>query len=253
MNKTRLSTLAVVIIAATAAFAQGPRATQQHQNTSNHPAAVPDMTKTRTVTGTVSAVDIGYGMQYPSITVNQTVIKVAPVWFLVEQNFELKAGDQVSVVAAPSTVAGDSYLYAIEIANIGGKTRIVLRDAAGVPLWTATTGARGGNAAGGGNCSDCLDLTTANTAAGTVEKISMGIGIQMPSLVVKTSAGALVSMKLGPERVLLGADFELKGGDTVSAKSAHETCTDENVALQLTNSAGVTITLRNSDGTPNWN
>ena len=174
MKKTRLSTLAVLLIAATAAFAQGPRGTQQHQNTSNHPAAVPDMTKTRTVTGTVSAVDIGYGMQYPSITVNQSVIKVAPVWFLVEQNFELKAGDQVSVVAAPSTVAGDSYLYAIEIANIGGKTRIVLRDAAGVPLWTATTGARGGNAAGAGNCSGCLDLTTVNTAAGTVEKDQHG-------------------------------------------------------------------------------
>jgi len=64
MKKTRLSTLAVLIIAATAAFAQGPRGTQQ-QNTSNHAAAVPDMTKARTVSGMVSAVDIGYGMQYP--------------------------------------------------------------------------------------------------------------------------------------------------------------------------------------------
>jgi hypothetical protein len=87
MKKTRLSTLAALIIAATAAFAQGPRGTQ-HQNTPNRPAAAPDMTKARTVSGTVSAVDIGYGMQYPSITVNQSVIKVAPVWFLVEQNFE---------------------------------------------------------------------------------------------------------------------------------------------------------------------
>ena len=139
MNQTRLSTLAVLLIAATAALAQGPHAGAQHQNTSNHPAAAPDMTKARTVSGPVTAVDIGYGMQYPSITVNQSVIKVAPVWFLVEQNFELKAGDQVSVVVAPSTVPGDSYLYAIEIANIGTKTRIVLRDAAGVPLWTATT------------------------------------------------------------------------------------------------------------------
>jgi hypothetical protein len=128
----------------------------------------------------------------------------------------------------------------------------MLRDAAGVPLWTATTGARGGNVAGAGSCIGCLDLTTVNTAAGTVEKVSMGIGIQMPSLVVKTTAGALVSMKLGPERALLAADFELQAGDTVSAKYAHETCTDENVALQLTNSAGVTVTLRNSDGTPNW-
>jgi hypothetical protein len=252
MNKTRLSTLAVLITAATAAFAQGSRGTQ-HQNTSSHPVAAPDVTKAHTVAGPVSAVDVGYGTQYPSITVNQSVIKVAPVWFLVEQNFELKARDQVSVVAAPSTVPGDSYLYAIEIANIGSKTRIVLRGAAGVPLWTATNSARGGTAAGPGNGIGCLDLTTVNTTAGTVEKIVMGIGIQMPSLVVKTTTGALVSMKLGPERVLLTADFELKAGDAVSASYIHETCTDENVALRLTNSADVTVTLRNSDGTPNWN
>lgn len=47
----------------TAAFAQGPGVTQ-HQNTSNHPAAVPDMTKARTVSGTVSAVDIGYPVKW---------------------------------------------------------------------------------------------------------------------------------------------------------------------------------------------
>ena len=251
MNQTRLSTFAVLLIVATAALAQGPHAGAQHQNMSNRPAAAPDMTKARTVAGPVTAVDIGYGMQYPSITVNQSLIKVAPVWFLVEQNFELKVGDQVSVVVAPSTVPGDSYLYAIEIINVVTKTRIVLRDAAGVPLWMAVS--RNGNAAGPGNGIACLDLTTVSTAVGTVEKVSMGIGIQMPSLVVKTGAGALVSMKLGPERVLLAADFELQAGDTVTAKYAHETCTDENVALQLTNSAGVTVTLRNSDGTPIWN
>jgi hypothetical protein len=32
-------------------------------------------------------------MQYPSITVNQSVIKVAPVWFLVEENFETQGGE----------------------------------------------------------------------------------------------------------------------------------------------------------------
>jgi hypothetical protein len=211
------------------------------------------MTKISTVSGPVTAVDIGYGMQYPSITVNQSVIKVAPVWFLVEQSFELQAGDQVSVVVAPSTVPGDSYLYAIEIDNIGTKTRIVLRDAAGVPLWIAANGSGRGNAARTGNGAGCLDPMTVSTAVGTVEKVSMGIGIQMPSLVVKTTAGALVSMKIGPERVLLAADFELKVGDTVSAKYAHETRTGENVALQVTNAAGVTVTLRNNDGTPNWN
>ena len=115
-------------------------------------AAAPDMTRTLTVSGAVSAVDIGYGMQYPSITVNQKVIKIAPAWYLVEQDFELKTGDQVSAAAAPSTVAGDSYLYAIEIANVASKTTIVLRDAAGIPLWMAANGGRGGNGAKTGTC-----------------------------------------------------------------------------------------------------
>ena len=251
MKRTILSTLTVLAIAAASSFAQGPRGAQQQRPTT-HPAAVPDMAKVRTVSGTVATIDIGFGMQYPSITVNQSVIKVAPVWFLLDKNFEIKAGDQVSVLAAPSTLANDSYLYAVEITNTVSKARIVLRDATGLPLWTATNASRGGNASARGTGIGCLDLATVSSVSGTVEKVSMGIGIQMPSLVVKSASGTLVTMKLGSERILLAADFELKAGDALTAKYAHEVCTDENVALQLTNAAGVTIVLRNDDGTPNW-
>ena len=79
----------------------------------------------------------------------------------------------------------------------------------------------------------------------------MGVGIQMPSLTVKTPDGTLVAMRIGPERILLAADFELKPGELVTATYA--TCLRENVALQLTNSSGVTVVLRNPDGTPVWN
>jgi hypothetical protein len=210
------------------------------------------MARVQTVTGAVSAVSLTYGTQYPSITVNKTVIKVAPVWFLLDKNFEIKAGDQVSVTAAPSLLPNDSYLYAIDITNTRCKAKIVLRDSSGVPLWSGRSGGRG-NPDVPCNETGCTDAATISTVSGTVEKVSMGVGIQMPTLVVKTSDGKLISMKIGPEWILLEADFELAPAEQVTAKFAHETCSDEDVALQLTNSAGVSVVLRNDDGTPNWN
>ena len=211
-----------------------------------------DMAKVRTVTGTVAAIHIGYGMQYPSVTVAQNMIKAAPAWFLHEQDFEIKAGDQVSISAVPSLVSNDPYLYAIDITNTASKTKVVLRDSAGIPLWSGYGGSEvhsGPSRSGAGG----IDAASILTVTGVVEKVSMGVGLQMPSLVIKTSAGTWVSMKLGPERILLATDFELKAGEQVTAKYALEVCSDENVALQLTNSAGLTVVLRNQDGTPNWN
>ena len=229
------------------AFAQGSRGPQSP----NRPASTLNMTNVQTVTGAVTSVNIAYGAQYPAIAVNKTLIKVAPVWFFLEKNFELKAGDEVSVVAAPSALPGDSYLYAIEITNVNTKARIVLRDAAGVPLWSGPGGGRG-NPDIPPAATACIDAASITSVSGTVEKVSAGVGIQMPALVIKTAEGALVSMKIGPERILLEADFELQEGEQVTAKHAHETCTDENVALQLTNAAGVTLILRTDDGIPNW-
>jgi hypothetical protein len=74
----------------------------------------------------------------------------------------------------------------------------------------------------------------------------------MPTLVLKTD-GKLLTLKIGPERILLGADFELNPGQSVTVRYAQATCTDEYLALQITNSAGVTVTLRGDDGTPAWN
>ncbi len=215
-----------------------------------------NMTKVQTVAGTVSAINIGYGMQYPSITVNKAQIKVAPVWYLLDKGFELKAGDTVSVAAAPSTLVSDSYLYAIEITNTTSKLRIALRDSSGLPLWGGV-GMGGGNMGGGyGNGpmaeGGCLDAATVTTVAGTVDKISMGTGIEMPTLTLKTAAGKLLVLKLGPERILLAADFEVKAGDSIKVTYAEETCTDSLVALSITTAAGVTIQLRDGDCVPAW-
>lgn len=229
----------VLILAASLGSAQGPRARHnQQQGTCLDPAAV------QTIDGTVAAVNIAYGAQYPSIEVNKVLIKLAPVWYLIENEFEVRAGDVVSIAAAPC----DSYLYAIRIANVTTATSITLRDSDGVPLWSnagagrsarAGMGLSGGRAGGG-----CLDPASIQTVSGVAESVTYGAGIQLPVLTLKTSGGALIAMKIGPERILLAADFELKPGDAVTAAYAHATCTDEFVALELTNAAGVTVVLR---------
>jgi hypothetical protein len=167
-------------------------------------------------------------MEYPSIIVNKLQIRVAPIWYLLDKGFELKVGDAVSVSAAPAALASDPYLYALEITNVTTKLRIALRDSNGVPLWSGgPNGARGnGPMAVGG----CLDPGTIVSAAGTVDKISMGAGIQMPTLTLKTADGKLLVLKLGPERILLAADFEVKPGDS-----------------------GVTLQLGGNDCAPAWN
>jgi len=234
----------LLMIAAGVAAAQGPHGPRGGAQG----ASALNLATAQTITGTVTALHLGYGMEYPSITVNKTSIKVAPAWYLLEKSFEIQAGDPVSVLAAPSNIASDPYLYAIEITNTVTKLRIVLRDAYGVPLW-AGRGNPGGPRAEGG----CLDPSSGATASGTVDKITIGPGIQMPVLVVKTGDGKLFTFKLGPERILLAADFELRPRDTVTVRYARATCSDELVALAVTNAAGLTVILREDDGTPGWN
>lgn len=212
------------------------------------------MTKLQTVTGAVTAVNIGYGMQYPSITVNKLQIKVAPVWYLLEKNFEIRSGDNLTVVAAPSTLASDSYLYAIEITNTATRLKLVLRDANGFPLWSRQGGGPGAGAGasfGPMADGDCTQILSIATESGMIEQIASGAGIQMPSLTLKTAGGKLSLIKLGPERILLEADLELKAGDAITVKYAVTSHEDELVALEITKGSQ-TITLRGDDGRPIW-
>jgi hypothetical protein len=213
------------------------------------------MTKLQTVTGMVTAVNIGYGMQYPSITVNKLQIKVAPVWYLLEKNFEIRSGHNLTIVAAPSISASDAYLYAIEMTNTATRSKLVLRDGTGLPLWSRQGGGPGlGTGAGHGPMADgdCTQVLSLATESGVIEQVSSGAGIQMPSMTLKTATGKLLVIKLGPERILLGADLELKAGDAITVKYAVTSHEDELVALAITKGA-VTITLRGDDCRPVWN
>jgi hypothetical protein len=233
------------------ALAQGPRGGMNQRGMLNSNLA---MTKLQTVTGAVTAVSIGYGMQYPSITIDKLQIKAAPVWWLLEENFEIRAGDNLTVLAAPSLSASDPYLYAVEMTNNTTKVKVVLRDANGLPLWSQR---RGGAGAGAGPGSgpmaggDCAQVLSIATESGVVERVASGVGIQMPTLTLKTAAGKLLVIKLGPERILLDADLELEAGDSITVKYAITSRDDELVALAITKGA-VTVTLRGDDCRPDW-
>lgn len=240
----------ILIISAIACWAQGPRGRQNGGGGGNQNGRLPDMGRLQVVEGPVTAVNIFYGVRYPSIEVNSTSIRVAPAWFLLENDFEISVGDVVKATAAPC----NQYLTAVELLNTSRNLAIALRDSSGIPLWSGTGSRRASgqpaNARSGGMC---LEPSTVATVTGTLDDVSYGPGIEMPKLTLTTSDGKSITIKIGPERILLASDFELKSGDTLTVRVAHSTCADEYIALQLTNSAGVTLTLREDDGRPAWN
>jgi hypothetical protein len=228
-------------------MAQGPQGPKGF-GSAQHANSGLNMAQQTTVTGVISAVQLAVGTQYPTIVINKAQIKVAPVWFLLDNGLELAAGEEVSVLVAPSNNSV-SYLYAIRITKTAGGASIVLRNELGIPAWTG-----GGNGSrshqDAANCSGCIDSASIKTATGTIDRVTAGAGIQYPSLVLKAADGSLLTIKIGPEHLILAADFELNPGLTLTVKYAQSTCVDELVALQLTGPNGITITLRNDDGTP---
>lgn len=244
MNGKSERLIPILIIGVVACWAQGPR------GGANQTGRLPDMSSLQVVEGPVTAVNVFYGARYPSIDVNGASIRVAPAWFLLENDFEIRVGDVVKATAAPC----NRYLAAVELVNTSRNLAITLRDSSGIPLWSGAGSRRaGGQPASARSGGTCLDPSTIATVTGTLDDISYGPGIEMPRLTLTTSGGKSMTVKIGPERILLASDFELKSGDTLTVRVAHSTCADEYIALQLTNAAGVTLTLRGDDGRPAWN
>ncbi|MGJ5816470.1 hypothetical protein [Paludibaculum fermentans] len=245
MNRRLFSLLSASVLIAAAALAQGhngPGTPGTSQPGAPAPNLGLNMAAQKTIDGVITSVQLSYGVQYPSIVVNQTQIKVAPVWFLLENDFELASGDTVSILAAPSNNASDTYLYAIRITR--GAAGITLRDSLGIPVWTSQAGGRAGLPQGPSICGACLDPASAQTATGVIDRVNAGVGIQQPTLVLKLADASLLTLKLGSERLILGSDFELNAGATLTVKYATSTCTGELVALQLTGANGETLILR---------
>jgi hypothetical protein len=213
-----------------------------------------NMATIQVIEGKIASIQIGLGTQYPTIVVNDKQIRIAPVWFMLDNDFELATGDLVSVKAVASNVSGNAYLYAIEITR--GDVTLTLRDNAGVPLWTGGSNGRDGR---NGNTNPprtgtgCVAADTIKTVSGVIASLTAGAGIQHPIMDLKLDDATLLTLKLGPERILLGADIELEVGAKVTVKYGVATCTGENLALEITDASGTTLKLREDDGRPAWN
>lgn len=237
------------------ACAQGPKGPGGQHNGSGSGV---DVAAAQTISGAITALQVSYGAQYPTMVVAQTQIKLAPIWFLLESDFELTVGDQVEVLAAPCTCAGGSYV-ALKITKDG--VTVELRDELGFALWQSGRGSgqmgsglglgSGPNPAAPRSGEGGIDASTITTVTGMVESVILGAGIQQPTLVLK-AGGAAVSIKIGPERVLFASDVELKPGQEVTVRYGVATRSGENVALSLT-VGRVTVVLRDDDGRPVWN
>jgi hypothetical protein len=209
------------------------------------------MTRTVVIEGRIEAVSMEPGLQYPSIVIAGKTIKVAPVWFLLENDFELAVGDVVKVVAAPC-ICADGSLAAVEITK--GTQAILLRDSLGIPAWIKGLGEGNGkrNQAAPSGGGFCLDLASIETVTGTVVSVNAGLGIQQPSLVLKTSDERTLSIRIAPERVLLQQDVELAAGMSLKIRVAKSTCVNGLVALELVMPDGVVLRLRDEHGRPVW-
>lgn len=248
--KIRHAMIAAAAACLSIANAQGPRANgPAHRGQAGGGGL--NMSAVQSIEGAVTEVNIAYGVEYPSIVVNKQQVKVAPAWFLLDQDFEIKNGDSLRIVAAPSAVRNDGFLYAVEITKAA--TTVVMRDSSGIPLWSGRGRAARGGPSGLGQHAGCIDAASIETVTGTIDKVNAGLGIQQPSLVLKTADGKLLTVRIGPEHILLEADFPLAAGDELTITYALATCSDEYVALELMNAAGDKLVLRNSDGTPAWN
>lgn len=249
-------TLAALVFAQSPAGSGGPGNFAAPGPNTNAPRsnAGLNMATLQVIEGKIASIQIGLGVQYPTIVVNEKQIRIAPVWFMLDNDFELATGDFVSVKAAASNIAGNSYLYAVEITR-GGLT-LTLRDNAGVPLWTGGSNGRDGR---NGNTnpprtgSGCVAPETIKTVSGVIASLTAGVGIQHPSMDLKLDGDILLTLKLGPERVLLGADLDLEAGARVTVKYGVAACTEENLVLEITDANGATLTLREDDGRPAWN
>ena len=171
----RISTIAGgLLLAASLVFAQGPSGSG-NGNQPQPAGSGLNMAKLQVVEGTINSVQVAYGVQYPSIVVNKLQIKVAPVWYMLENDFELKAGEAVRVSAAPSNTASDPYLYAVDITKTASGAKITLRNSLGIPLWLGAA-RQGGQMQAPRSGGSGIDSATVATVSGTIESVTASVG-----------------------------------------------------------------------------
>jgi len=101
-----------------------------------------DPATVETVSGEVTSVEkitpmkgMRYGIHLLLKTESGTLsIHLGPGWFIERQDIRIAKGDKVRVTGSRVTVAGKLAIIAAEV--VKGNDRLLLRDKAGVPVWS---------------------------------------------------------------------------------------------------------------------
>ena len=141
---TRSKTLAIAVLVsvglAGAAAAQGARL---GRGAGGQAARRYDPATVTTVSGTVTSVETlprtkgkGGGVHLLLKTATETIaVHLGPSWYLDRQPTQIAAGDTIEVKGSRVTVQGQPAIIAAEVHK--GSALLTLRDAAGVPRWSA--------------------------------------------------------------------------------------------------------------------
>ena len=215
-----------------------------------------------TVTGTVEELfNAGFDEEEPSMKIStlDKLIKLAPVWFFLENDIEIDKGDTVKVTYAASAISGDLYAIRIELLDEGAS--IDLRNPeTGQPLWVGgyayNRNARGRNGAGyqgeGARTGNCLDLASAVTVTGTINAILRPEGIRQTKIAFTPDGGQQILVRMGPVRLLMQQGLMIQEGARLTLTVAKDACSDELVVTAAGPEGAEPITLRNAVGAPTW-
>ncbi|MEW6127263.1 MAG: hypothetical protein AB1757_09505 [Acidobacteriota bacterium] len=251
MRKLALINLsAILIFAMTMATGLRPAQAQATVTPAVNPALVVSFE------GIVASTDMGIGQEFPQFTLalpdgRQVTVITGPYYFLLDSGFDIRVGDRMQVEAYYSLWYQDAYI-AITLNNLTTGEILNLRDANGSPLWTN----RGGPGYGGmGDCHGCSNGdATIFTFEGIVVSVNMGMGLEYPSFVMVLSDSSKITIMVGPYRYLVENNFTITVGDRMRVE-AFRSLWPDNVyaAVELNDlTTGVTLTLREDDGSPLW-
>ncbi|HET9532879.1 MAG TPA: hypothetical protein VFQ92_21165, partial [Blastocatellia bacterium] len=209
-----------------------------------------------TFEGVVENVDMAVSQEFPTFTLSlpdnsKVTIITGPYYYLLDSGFEIRVGDRLSVRAFLSLWYENTYV-AVEITNLSTGETLVLRDAAGRPLWTNQGGPGNG---GMGNCHGCGGgPVNIATFEGIVVSVDMACSQQYPSFTLALADGSKIIVMTGPYHYLVESGFVITVGDRVTVRALRSLWPDNTyTAVEITNlTTGATITMRTDDGKPLW-
>lgn len=222
-----------------------------------------DLSTLRTVTGSVTAVAMDYGLGHPGFTMDSAqegplTVNLGPYFYLVANNFSLAVGDQVSASVATCATG----VVAFEVTDLTTGKQILLRDAGGFPLWTGGKkgggqGAGQGNGHGRNGCrsggygaGQGVDLSTLIEVQGPVTAVNSGVGTHNNTLTLQAGPEAY-TVSLGPLWYMTGQGFAFQAGETLRVRMA--LCQGHWAAFSVTRaSTGEALQLRDDQGVPLW-